>query len=154
MAKRIWKHMGCNITVIAWAEAYLALKQGMVEAITTPMNLTYDMKFHEVAPYITNINEFLQMECIGVNKPKWDKLPADIQKVMIDAFNTVAKKANDELEGRVETDIQKMLSQGAFFIRTSLESFSDKVAPLAAQLEAEGQWDEGRFEAIRKLSKK
>ena len=154
MAKRIWRHMGCNITVIAWAEAYLALKQGMVEAITTPFNLTYDMKFHEVAPYITNINEFLQMECIGVNKKKWDELPANIQAVMVDALNTVAQKANDELEQRVETDLQKMLNEGAFFIQTSLKSFSDKIAPLASQLEAEGQWDKGRFEAIRNLSGK
>ena len=150
-AKRIWRHMGCNITVIAWAEAYLALKQGMVEAITTPMNLTYDMKFHEVAPYITNINEFLQMECIGGNKPKWDKLPSNIKKVMVEVLNEVATKSNEQLEQRVETDLQKMLDQGAFFIRTSLKSFEDKSAPLAKDLEAEGQWRKGLYDDIQKL---
>jgi TRAP-type C4-dicarboxylate transport system substrate-binding protein len=52
----------------------------MVEAITTPMSQTYDMKFHEVAPYITNINEFLQNNTVTVDKRKWEKLPADITK--------------------------------------------------------------------------
>ena len=151
LAKRVWKHMGCNITVIAWGEAYLALKQGMVEAITTPLNLTYDMKFHEVAPYITNINEFLQCEAAVVNKPKWEKLPLNIQKAISESLVEIAELSNGNLYSRVETDLQKMMDQGAFYIRTSLKSFKDKIAPLAKELENEGMWRKGLFNDIQKL---
>lgn len=150
-AKRIWRHMGCKITVIAWGEAYLALKQGMVEGITTPMSQTYDMKFHEAAPYITKLNQFLQNNTVTVDKRKWDKLPPDIQKAMVEAINEVAEWSNSELEGRVERDIQNMLDQGAFFIRTSLTSFKEKIAPLAVEFENEGIWKKGLFEDIQKL---
>jgi TRAP-type transport system periplasmic protein len=151
LAKRVWKHMGCNITVIAWAEAYLALKQGMVEGITSPLNMVYDTKLHEVAPYITDINEFLQFFTMVVNKPKWDKLPPAIQKAMIDSVNEVALQSNDQLYKRVESDIQKMTDEGAFYIRTSLKSFKEKIAPLAREMENEDQWRAGLFDDIQKL---
>ena len=150
-AKRIWRHMGSKITVIAWGEAYLALKQGMVEAITSSISQCYDMKFHEVANYLTNINEFLQNNTITVDKRKWDKLPADIQKAMTESINEVAVESNAELEQYIEKDIQKMLDEGAFFIRTSLNSFKDKVASLAVEFEKEGVWEKGLFDQIQKL---
>ena len=150
-AKRIWGHMGCKITVIAWGEAYLALKQGMVEAITTPMSQTYDMKFHEVAPYITNINEFLQNNTVTVDKRKWDKLPANIQKAMVESLNEVAAWSNSKLETRVRGDIMKMLDSGASFIEVGLGSFKDKIAPLAKEFEKEGVWEKGLFEKIQAL---
>jgi TRAP-type C4-dicarboxylate transport system substrate-binding protein len=151
MAKRVWKHFGCNITVIAWAEAYLALKQGMVEAITSPLNMTYDMKFHEVAPYITDINEFLQWESMAVNKAKWDGLPVEIQQAMVQAANYAAEWSNKRLYDRVEVDIQKMLDEGAYYIRTSTKSFEEAIKPLAQQMEEEGQWQKGLFEQIQAL---
>ena len=109
------------------------------------------MKFHEVADYITNINEFLQNNTITVDNKKWDKLPVDIQKAMTESINEVAAWSNSRLEQYVENDIQKMLDEGAFFIRTSLNSFRDKVAPLAVEFEKEGIWEKGLFEKIQKL---
>ena len=151
MAKRVWKHFGCNITVIAWAEAYLALKQGMVEAITSPLNMTYDMKFHEVAPYITDINEFLQWESMAVNKAKWDGLPVEIQQAIVQSANYAAEWSNKRLYDRVELDIQKMLDEDAYYIRTSTKSFEEAIKPLAKQMEEEGQWQKGLFEQIQAL---
>ncbi|MFC1798818.1 TRAP transporter substrate-binding protein [Thermodesulfobacteriota bacterium] len=153
LAKRVWRHMGCNITVVAWAEAYLALKQGMVEAITAPRNLCYGMKFYEVAPYITDINEFLQAECVVVNKPAWEKLPPNIKKAIMVSITEVATKANENLYSRAEADLKKMMDEGAFYIRTSLKSFKKKILPLAKELESEGMWRKGLFDEIQQLKK-
>ena len=151
MAKRVWRHFGCNITVVAWAEAYLAIKQGMVEAITSPLNMTYDMKFHEVAPYITDINEFLQWEAMAVNKAKWDSLPPEIQQAIVNAADYAAEWSNKRLYDRVELDIQKMMSEQGFYIRTSTRTFEDAIKPLAKQMEEEGQWQKGLFDQIQAL---
>jgi TRAP-type transport system periplasmic protein len=151
LAKRVWKEMGCNITVISWAESYLALKQGMVEAITSPLNMVYDMKLHEVAPYITDINEFLQFFTMVVNKGKWDKLPTNIKKAIIDSINEVAQTANNQLYERVDADVKKMTDEGAVYIQTGLKSFKDKIAPLAIEMEKDGQWRAGLFNDIQKL---
>ena len=150
-AKRVWRHMGCKITIIPWHEAYLALKQGMVEGITSPMSWTYGMKFHEAAPYITNINEFLQANMLSVNKKKWDKLPENMKQIIEKSFFKAAAWSNEQLEERVEKDLQMMLEEGAFFIQTSLTSFKDKIAPLAKEFESEGQWRKGLFEDIQRL---
>jgi len=150
-AKRIWTFMGTKPVVIAWGEAYLALKQGMVEAITTPMSQTFDMKFHEVAPYITQLNQFLQNNTVTVNKQKWASLPTDIQEAIVEALNETAMWSNSELDGRVEGDIQQMLSDGAAFIRVSTDPFQEKIRPLALEFEEEGVWEKGLFEKIQEL---
>lgn len=151
-AKKIWRHMGAKITVIPWGEVYLALKQGMVEAATISISQFYDMKWHEPAPYVTNINEFLQCNAISVNKKKWDALPDDIKKAIEDSLVEVAEKSNEQLLVRVEKDIQKAMDQdGAAFIRVSLKSFSDKIAPLAVEFEKDGMWDKGLFEKVKAL---
>lgn len=151
IGKKVWSQMGCKINVIAWGETYLALKQGMVEAVTSAMDMVYDMKFHEAAPYITNINEFLQNNMMTTDKRKWDKLPENIRRAMTDAINEVAVLSNSQLDNRVENDTQKMLDEGAFFIRAGLNGFKEKVAPLVKEFESQGMWDKGLFEEIQKL---
>jgi TRAP-type C4-dicarboxylate transport system substrate-binding protein len=148
---RIYSSMGATPTMIPWKEAYLALKQGMVEAITAPLDHVYDMKFHEVAPYITNINEFLQNNMITVDKRKWDRLPDNIKKAMEEAAIETVEWNNSLLDKRVEKDIQKMLDEGACYIRISLKSFMDKFAPLVEEFESEGLWEKGLYEKVQTL---
>ena len=77
--------LGANITVIPWGETYLALKQGMVEAVTSPLDSLYDIKFTEVCKYVTEIREFYQNQTITINTKKWQSFSPAIQKAFNDA---------------------------------------------------------------------
>jgi len=48
--------LGTKPVRITWSEAYLALSQGVADALECGFEFTYPAKFHEVARYITWTN--------------------------------------------------------------------------------------------------
>jgi TRAP-type C4-dicarboxylate transport system substrate-binding protein len=152
-AKKVWgQGLGANTTVIAWAETYLALRQGMVDSVTTPIDLLYDMKFTEACKYVTNINEFLQNNTIAIGSKRWKSFSPSIQKAMNEAAIEMARKMNALLYEQVEKDIQRMMDDhGASFIRVSLKSFQEKVKPLVDELEGENFWPKGLYNKIQEI---
>ena len=148
-AKRIWKHLGCNITVVPWGEVYIALKQGLVEAATISASQFYGMKWHEVAPYLTNINEYLQCNAVSVDAKKWEGLPENLKAIVQESLEEVAEWSNDKLELQVQMDLDNAVKEtGGEFFEVDLGPFAEKIAPLAYEFEEEGLWDAGLFDTV------
>lgn len=152
-AKKVWgQALGATITVIPWAETYLALRQGMVDAVTSPMDALYDAKFTETCKYVTNVNEFFQTNTIAINEKRWKSFSPAIQKAINEAAAETAKKMSDLTNIQVEKEIQKMMDDhGASFIRVSLKSFQEKVKPLVDELESQNTWPKGLFSRIQEI---
>lgn len=152
-AKKVWgQALGATITVIPWAETYLALRQGMVDAVTSPMDALYDAKFTETCKYVTNVNEFFQTNTIAINEKRWKSFSPAIQKAINEAAAETAKKMSDLTNIQVEKEIQKMMDDhGASFIRVSLKSFQEKVKPLVDELESQNTWPKGLFNRIQEI---
>ena len=153
-AKKIWRYMGCNITVVPWGEVYLALKQGLVEAATISASQFYGMKWYEVAPEMTNINEFLQCNAISVDAKKWNVLPNDLKKIVQESLEEVASWSNKRLETQVQIDIKNAIKESnGHFYEIDLTDFVKKITPLAYEFEAEGLWDKGLFDKVKSYDK-
>ena len=152
-AKKVWgQALGATITVIPWGETYLALKQGMVEAVTSPLDSLYDAKFTEICKYVTEIKEFFQNQTITINYKRWKSFSPAIQKVFIDAATEVAKRMNDNLHAQVEKDMQRMMDDhGASFLKVSTKSFRDKVKPYVDELENQNFWPKGLYGRIQEI---
>jgi len=152
-AKKVWgQALGANIMVIPWGETYLALKQGMVDAVTSPLDALYDIKFTETAKYVTTINEFFQNNTITINEKKWRSLTPAFQKALTDAATEMTKKMNQELYAQVESDIQKMMDEHqAVFIRVGQKSFQEKVRPYVDELESQNFWPKGLYARIQEI---
>lgn len=104
---KVWKYLGTTPTVIAWSETYLALQQGIVEAVTSPVTLILDTKFVEVCPYVTREDEFPQTICFFMNQTKFKKLTDAQQKALIDACN----QAGAEFTGGLDALAEKILAE-------------------------------------------
>ncbi|HSB05105.1 MAG TPA: TRAP transporter substrate-binding protein [Thermodesulfobacteriota bacterium] len=152
-AKKVWgQALGATITVIPWGETYLALKQGMVESVTSPLDSLYDIKFTEVCKYVTEIKEFYQNQMITINAKKWQSFSPAIQKAFNEAATEVAKTMNARLYAQVEKDMQRMTDDhGAAFIRVSTKSFQDKVKPYVDELENQNFWPKGLYGRIQEI---
>ena len=78
--------MGADPTPIAYAEAYMALQQGVVDGLENPLSAIQNMKFFEVQKFInltshvTNVNFFL------MNGKVYNGLDGQYQKIILDAF--------------------------------------------------------------------
>lgn len=152
-AKKVWgQALGASITVVPWGEAYLALKQGMVDAATSPLDSLYDIKFTEICKYVTEIKEFYQNQTISINSKRWQSFSPEIQKAISSAATEVAQTMNTRLYSQVEKDMQKMTDDhGASFIRVSTKSFQDKVRPYVEELENQNFWPKGLYDRIQEI---
>ena len=124
----------------------------MVDAVTSPLDALYDIKFTETAKYVTTINEFFQNNTITINEKKWRSLTPAFQKALTDAATEMTKKMNQELYAQVESDIQKMMDEHqAVFIRVSQKSFQEKVRPYVDELESQNFWPKGLYARIQEI---
>jgi tripartite ATP-independent transporter DctP family solute receptor len=125
MIQKSWAGFGAKIHTIDFAEAYLALKQGVVEAITTPFDLIYPQKFNEVAPYITELRQFPQLELISINEKVWQNLTEDERRVLIDGAAEAGQWYNEQAKTRVEETVQELLKTNAYYILVNRQPFVD-----------------------------
>jgi len=150
--KKCWEHMGATPVVLAWTETYLAIKQNMVQAVTSPLTLVRTMRFTEVAPYVTELKQFQQTWPMTISEKVWKQLPSDQQKVLVDAANEAGGVYTKEVMNRAEVDIQAMMKDNnAVFIRVNTEQFEKKMLPFYDQLIKEGVVKREIFEAVQAL---
>ena len=80
-----WKAAGANPVPLAFGEIYLALQQGVIDAVDTNYEAFYGAKHYEVSDYLAITDHMYTAAIIAMNLRKFEGLPADLQKVMLHA---------------------------------------------------------------------
>ena len=147
---KVWTELGARPTVLPWTETYLALKQGIVEMVTSPISLVHSMKFTEPAKYVTRTDAYPQIIVFATNAKKFNKLTPEHQKILIDACNEAGLKSNELINAAAEKVINQFIEKdNAVFIRTNMDSFRKKLEPFYKKAEKEGQIPAGVLDRIR-----
>ncbi|MBW1699454.1 MAG: TRAP transporter substrate-binding protein [Deltaproteobacteria bacterium] len=147
---QVWTELGARPTVLPWTETYLALKQGIVEMVTSPISLVHSMKFTEPAKYVTRTDEYPQTIVFPTNAKKFNKLSPEHQKALIDACNEAGLKSNELIGDAAEKVIRNFIEKdNAVFIRTNMEPFRKKLEPFYERAEKEGKIPAGILDRIR-----
>ena len=105
-----FKLLGMNPSPMAIAELYNALESGAFDAQEHPINVTWSSKFYEVQKYLTVSNHVYSPLIVAMNKAKFDSLPANYQKILLDAANEAAKYQRDlnaQNAGKVIAELKK-----------------------------------------------
>lgn len=141
--------LGANPIQIAWTETYLALKQGTVEAVVSPISLVYNMKFTEVAPYVAVVNKTPQYVGYVMNKEKFDSLTKEQQQLLIDCANETGEYATQLTMEAVDKQIELIETEhNGVFTDVDAAPFTQKLREHYLQIDAEGNYGEGVIKAI------
>jgi tripartite ATP-independent transporter DctP family solute receptor len=143
-----WKYLGAKPTVIPWAEAFLALKKGVVDGMDSPLGSVYGMKFHQAAPNIMMTNHLIAPFDILMNEKKFQGLPESYKNILVEAGKDGGDYYTKQVADMFKVDKQKMIKEGVKFIEIDTAPFAQKAAELAARFEAEGMWEKGLFKEI------
>ena len=143
-----WKSLGAKPTTIAWSEAFLALKKGVVDAMDSPLGSIYGMKFYQAAPYITMTNHLVAPFNLLVNEKKFKALPDADQKILLEAGREAGDYYTRLVEDSFKVDREKMLKAGCQFIQIDTAPFVKVAAGVAQKFETEGMWEKGLFKKI------
>lgn len=96
---------GANTTPIAFAEVYLALQNGTVEAQENPLNTIEAKKFYEVQKNIILTGHIVDHLNTVASKQLWDKLSPEDRNI----FSDVAQEAAERTTKKIQADEIKLV---------------------------------------------
>ena len=121
--------MGANAAPIAFAEVYLALQQGVVDAQENPLPTIKAKKFYEVQKYINMTQHIVNNLVTIVGAPTWKKLSDDEKKIFTETMLEAAAKNSAEVRQQ-EDDLKPWFEEKGIIINNvDRQPFMDAVKP-------------------------
>ena len=148
LARAVFQRLGANPQVIPYADLYMALKQGVVDAQENGVIPIKNMSFYEVQKYLTLTHYIRDVETFYISPAKWQALSPAQQKALLDA--------SDEA-GNLATELTKQeLDEATKFLATKMTGIEPDLASIQKALEGlyeeqfEGKlWPKGLLQQVR-----
>ena len=121
------KSLGANATPIAFAEVYLALQSGTVDAQENPLPTIEAKKFFEVQKNISLTGHIVDSLLTVVSGQLWGKLSADDRKVFTEVTQEAAEKTGREIIASEARLVEEFRKRGNNIITVDKNAFRDAV---------------------------
>ena len=118
---------GANPTPIAFAEVYLALQNGTVEAQENPLTTIEAKKFYEVQKHIMLTGHIVDGLTTQVAPHVWNKLTDADKKVFTDVALEAAARASAQIKKREAELVEEFKKKGLGVHTVNRQSFVDAV---------------------------
>lgn len=128
-----YQAFGANVSAVAFAEVYSAMQTGVVDGAENAWSSLENMKFSEVAKYLTELPVVNNLCVLSVSKLTYDKLPAEYQQILREGASLAAEVSN---EAQLELDtaaLQTMLDNGCELTTPDITPFVEKCQPVVDQ---------------------
>ena len=121
------KSCGANPTPIAFAEVYLALQNGTVEAQENPLTTIEAKKFYEVQKNIMLTGHIIDALATQIAPHVWNKLSDADKKIFTDVTQEAATKATNDIKKREAELVDEFKKKGINIVTVNRQSFVDAV---------------------------
>jgi len=142
--------LGANPAPIAFAEVYLALQQGVVEASVNPLPVTYAFKYYEVQKYVNLTQHLFEYALLIVGDHVMKDLNASQRTCVQKAADVYGDQSSREIVDqennlRVEMTAKKMIQ----FTDPDKAAFQRATAGVIDDLIKQGQFSRELVERVR-----
>ncbi len=121
------KSCGANPTPIAFAEVYLALQNGTVDAQENPLTTIEAKKFYEVQKAIMMTSHIVDGLTTQVAPHVWDKLTPQEKQIFTEVTREAAARATAQIKKREAELSDEFKKKGLQIVTVDRKSFSDAV---------------------------
>jgi tripartite ATP-independent transporter DctP family solute receptor len=118
---------GANTAPIAFAEVYLALQNGTVEAQENPLTTIEAKKFYEVQKHIVLTGHIVDHLNTVVSSALWKKLSEEDRKIFTDVAQEAAAKATAEIKANEGKLVDFFKQKGLTVTEVNKDEFRDTV---------------------------
>ncbi len=118
---------GANPTPIAFAEVYLALQNGTVDAQENPLTTIEAKKFYEVQKHIMLTGHIVDGLTTQVAPHVWTKLSDAEKKIFSDVALEAAARASAQIKKREAELVDEFKKKGLQIVQVNRQSFVDAV---------------------------
>ena len=121
------KACGANPTPIAFAEVYLALQNGTVEAQENPLTTIEAKKFYEVQKAIMLTGHIVDGLTTQIAPHVWSKLTEAEKTMFTDVTREAAARASAEIKKREGERVEEFRKKGLQVVNVDRKTFQDAV---------------------------
>ena len=119
---------GANTTPIAFAEVYLALQNGTVEAQENPLTTIEAKKFYEVQKNIILTGHIVDHLNTVISKTRWASLSDEDKKIFGEVMQEAAERTTKTIEGKENSLITTFKEKGLSVTEVDKADFEKTVA--------------------------
>ncbi len=148
---KAFEALGTRPVRVTWGEAYLALAQGVSDAMEAGFEFIYPSKFYEVAKYITWTYHLYDTRGAVMNPKRFNSMPKELQQALMDGFIAGEKLYNEQMQVMKVEHTEKMLKAGVAIIQVDPEPFRKRVTAIVDDLESQGFWSKGLYKKIQEI---
>jgi hypothetical protein len=145
-----WQACGANPTPIAFAEVYLALQNGTVDAQENPLTAIEAKKFYEVQKTIMLTSHVVEGLITMVGPHVWNTLSPAEQKIFTEVMQEASARITTKIKKREAELIEFFKSKGLKVVNVDRKSFQDTVLknkPVASLGQTRADYD--RIQAVK-----
>jgi tripartite ATP-independent transporter DctP family solute receptor len=143
------KLFGASPVKINLNEMFIALQQGIVDAVELPLDYIYDYSIHEAAKFLSLTYHTYGTQFIAMNRKAFDALAPDFQKALLEASREGAD-FNNQLTWSQEDDYMKKIEKaGVKIIKPEYSQFPKVLEAHVPVLEKRWPTCKGLFSEIQ-----
>jgi TRAP-type C4-dicarboxylate transport system substrate-binding protein len=118
---------GANTSPIAFAEVYLALQNGTVDAQENPLTTIEAKKFFEVQKQIVLTGHIVDHLATIISKQLWAKLSDEDKKIFTAVAQEAAVRASGEIQAKEKELIETFRQKGLTITEVNKDDFKEAV---------------------------
>lgn len=153
LATAVWNNLGVETRVLGWTETYEAIKNGVVESVTSPVALVESMRFYEVAPNVVRTDEYFQEIAFMMNARAFKALPAPAQQVLLKAHKATGDYSAKLMSDVTEESLKRMTAAGVKYTTVDARPLVEKTRAFYDAENKAGRVPAGFFEAVEAARK-
>jgi TRAP-type transport system periplasmic protein len=134
---KVWKAFGAIPTPMNFGEVYQALQSGVLDAAENGLAVIESNKHYEAAKFVSQTEHQRNLSALYINEKKLNSLPADLQKVVLQAAKEAAvyeRKKDAEL---VAAAADRLKSKDAVLTAPDKTQFVKLIAPIQDEVARE-----------------
>jgi tripartite ATP-independent transporter DctP family solute receptor len=144
------KSVGANATPIAFAEVYLALQQGTVDAQENPLPTIYAKKFYEVQKYINLTGHVTETLFTIVGGPLWGRLSDQDKKAVEQLFQEAAAKSNEEILAQEKKLVDEFAKLGKV-VNKDVDRAAFRDAAMKLHMGPDAKWTKEQYDRLQAI---
>ena len=148
---KLWETLGARPSRLAWAEVFLGLKNGVVDAAEGPVSAAYAAKFHEAVKHVMRTDHIISTTHITMNEKAYQDLGPEMQAMITGCAKDAVAWARAQAQKETEEVLGKMGTGGATVHKIDTGPIRAKSEAAVAEMEKDGTWRGGLWKEIQEI---
>ncbi|MFD0979084.1 TRAP transporter substrate-binding protein [Tropicimonas aquimaris] len=138
MDSKTWAAFGMLPVTVAWGELYAAMQTGVADAMESSLPGYTGSKLYEVAPNLALTAHTIQVNHTSISQRTWDKLPEDMQAVVLAAAQAANSFGVEKAKGYDDALVETLKTEHGVSVTVPDKApFIEVVSPMQVQLAEE-----------------